>query len=404
MALSSWNITPGQLLIRVVTVMVVTFLGIVIVYDRSELQFSWEWPSRGKKHTQKSSAELAIFLSEGLLHGKKDTKNSTDELPKSSPERLLRLKKQDTNDKTAELPLPSGWSLRGKKLTPLLFVHIHKAGGTTICQIAQAVRISTPKPAKTRKDVTSWFSKNCNPNFADGWRGRAYGFSGPEAMLDYAKTVDMYAIEWPLPSQLPSELNILLVLREPLHLFFSLCVTELSELAKSPHLTSVVGKARQCMDKNKEYQTKYLAGCKSAGLKACRFSDIETHDVTPADVMVAKNIIEERAVAVLITERLDESQPILLAALGWNLKTSASQHRSGTHQTWVENLPGWGPSVREQTAALRSALQSWSPQLLSDFVIANVGDQQLYNTASQRFTQMLSHSEIMIGANNAYST
>jgi len=171
-------------------------------------------------------------------------------------------------------------------------VHIHKAGGTKICEISKVVGVRTPKQAKTFKDRASWFSKNCNPTFAGGWRGRAYGFAGPKAMLDYAKSVDMYAIEWPLPAELPCQINILLVLREPLHMLFCLCQIEISELEKSPHLKSAVAKLRQCIEKNREYQTKYLVGCKSAGLKTCRYSDIQTHNVTPADVMVAKNIIK----------------------------------------------------------------------------------------------------------------
>jgi len=295
-----------------------------------------------------------------------------------------------------ELPLkPFGIDLQRMKLTPLLFVHIHKAGGTTICNMARNAQLRTPKPAKTYKDRDSWFSKNCNPNFKDGWRGRAYGFQGPEAMWDYAKTVDMYAIEWPLPSQLPADLNILLILREPLHLFFSLCRV-VQWLQKSHGVASVVEKVRNCMHENKEYQTKYLAGCQSAGLEACRFSDIQTHDVKPEDVIVAKSIITERAAAVLITERLDESLPVIVGKLGWNLTNSASQYRSGTHQEWVEKLPGWGPGVKEQTAALESAFQSWSPQLYSEFVKSYIGDQQLYDLASLRFSQLLAQSDVSL--------
>jgi len=307
------------------------------------LVFSWEWPSHREKHTQ---------------------------------------------------VLPSGVFVRETKLTPLLFVHIHKAGGTTICQIAHAAQIQTPQPARTSKDKATWFSKNCNPTFKDGYRGRAWGFEGPVAMLDYAKTVDMYAIEWPLPSQLPSDLNILLVLREPLHLFFCLC-PEVQELQKDGGVASVVEKVRHCMLENKDYQTKYLAGCQSAGLQACHYSDIKTHNVKPEDVMVAKSIIE-RAAAVLITERLDESQPVILVKLGWNLTNSASQYRSGTRKEWVEKLPGWGPGVDEQTVALRSALHSWSPQLYSEFVKSNVYDQQLYNVASLRFSKLLAQSEVLL--------
>lgn len=347
-----------QLIMEVMAVMLVILLVLVFFNEISVLQFSWEWPLLGwKKHSDNKTAELPLL-----------------------PSKLFPLK---------------------EKLTPLLFVHIHKAGGTTICQISNAVQIRTPKPAKTRKDVSSWFSKNCNPTFADGWRGRAYGFKGPAAMLDYAKSVDMYAIEWPLPSQLPSELNILLVLREPLHLFFSLCVTQLQKLQTAAVLTDNVDNVRDCIQKNKEYQTKYLAGCQSAGLQACRFSDIQEHNTNPADVTLAKKLIE-RAAVVLITECLDISQPVLKAKLGWDISDSASKYRSGTHQTWVEELPGWGPSVQEQTIALGSALQSWSPQLHSEFVKSNVGDHLLYDIASQRFAQLLAQSESLLNNGNVH--
>lgn len=338
-----------------------------IMYDTSELLSL----SYGQED---STTQLRPFFSEGQLGGKEETKNEM-----------------------AELPFSSGWSLSKEKLTPLVFVHIHKAGGTTICMIAHAVGVRIPKPSRSQKDRTSWFSKNCNPTFADGDRGRAYGFKGPDAMLKYAEEVEMYALEWPMPSQLSSELNLLLVLREPLHMFFSLCVTELQKLSVSPNVASIVDKARECMYKNKQYQTKYLVGCKAAGLQACPYSEIQTLNATREDVMLAMKIVEEQAVVVFITERLDEIQPLLLTALGWNLTTSAAQHRGGTHKTWVEELPGWGPSVHEQNQALGSALKTWSPKLHYEYVISSIGDRQLYNAASRRFAQMLSQAKKMVG-------
>ena len=67
----------------------------------------------------------------------------------------------------------------------VLLVHIHKAGGTTICEWAKAAGFVVPVAAYTSHDQSSYFSKNCNPTHADS--KLAWGASGPEAMAAYAR-------------------------------------------------------------------------------------------------------------------------------------------------------------------------------------------------------------------------
>merc|ERR1712070_1302767 len=75
----------------------------------------------------------------------------------------------------------SNSSLRGSGISPqrrpILLVHIHKAGGTTLCTWAkEVVHLTTPLENLSRDE--GFFSRNCNPASKD--RENALGYRGPE--------------------------------------------------------------------------------------------------------------------------------------------------------------------------------------------------------------------------------
>ena len=81
-----------------------------------------------------------------------------------------------------------GWA-RGDNGT-VLFVHVHKGGGSTICAMAQGSDVRIPPPETSR----GWMGKNCNPRKVDKWRAWQ---APPDVMVQYARRlgVQFYAIE-----------------------------------------------------------------------------------------------------------------------------------------------------------------------------------------------------------------
>ena len=75
----------------------------------------------------------------------------------------------------------------------LLFMHVHKGGGSTVCSMARASGMRIPTPETSG----GWMGKNCNPRKRDkyrSWQAR------PDDMVAYARThrpepVQFYAIE-----------------------------------------------------------------------------------------------------------------------------------------------------------------------------------------------------------------
>ena len=123
------------------------------------------------------------------------------------------------------------------RLMPILFLHVPKSGGTSLCELARSASLRVPTNGNGTcmmsgdRRVESegvWapvYGKNCNPYFSE--RHDAWGGNGPERMLSYAadRRLNLFAMEMDArPSLLPwGSLAVLVIVRHPLHRLLSIC-------------------------------------------------------------------------------------------------------------------------------------------------------------------------------------
>lgn len=211
--------------------------------------------------------------------------------------------------------------------TTVIFLHVHKAGGTTVCNMAKASRVRVPPTAESK----SWYGKNCNPLAADipaAWRGT------PEVMLQYARDAQLqfYAIEARLPAVLPwGKAAFVGVVRQPLPLMFTNC-----------------GANVKCWQSYPNRQIMLYVGCSTSlelfhdedlppnvPEKYCDNRKFLRNRVTREHLEAAKRRAQ-RFSLVLPTERLSDAGPLLKAKFGWRA-SDASRHRGGTQSSAGRN-------------------------------------------------------------------
>ena len=123
------------------------------------------------------------------------------------------------------------------KHMPILFLHVPKSGGTSLCELARAEGLRVPylgngtcltSGDKRIESEGVWapvMGKNCNPYFEE--RHDAWGGNGPEKMIEYAtsRRLDLFAMEMNArPSLLPwGSFAVLAIVRDPLHRMLSIC-------------------------------------------------------------------------------------------------------------------------------------------------------------------------------------
>ena len=228
------------------------------------------------------------------------------------------------------------------RVAPVLFLHVHKSGGTSLCEAARLTKlhVETGMSCLTNGDRVAsagvWapvYGRNCNPVFID--RHDAWGGNGPQAMLAYARErgLDMFAMETTRPSVLPwGGLALLVVVRHPLHRLMSRCsrLKALLQPAASnqsrwmswsrggadsaPLSAASAISLRECMCQVRGTLVEDLAGVPGGGVD--RREQRPSH-VSRADVSRACRFLE-RASVVLVTDRLAEAGALLHASFGWN--------------------------------------------------------------------------------------
>lgn len=217
---------------------------------------------------------------------------------------------------------------------PIFLAHIHKAGGTTLCTLAIANGLCTPQPQDTMQDRTSWFSKNCNPAFAD--RDAASGYLGGRRLLAYAqrRRIRFLANEYAMPAAMPwNALTVVALVRDPLHLTLTLCsewrephVEPLAPGMPRTDASASVAMLRECVrnEPMRNYQVRRYAGCWALSWEAC-------HDKNErkAAAMGERHLRRalrflERASLVLVTERLGEAGPLIARVLDWRATDTAA--------------------------------------------------------------------------------
>ena len=253
------------------------------------------------------------------------------------------------------------------RLMPILFLHVPKSGGTSLCELARSASLRVPTNGNGTcmmsgdRRVESegvWapvYGKNCNPYFSE--RHDAWGGNGPERMLSYAadRRLNLFAMEMDArPSLLPwGSLAVLVIVRHPLHRLLSICpgakrVLESSNSNSSsgggsvissgltggwpgrlwrsiasastrphggtPHVSAAEAEISGCMCRYRGSLVYALGGVPGGGVD--RRGVRASHMTLRGDVSRAARFLE-RANVVLVTERLSDSGPLLGAAFGW---------------------------------------------------------------------------------------
>lgn len=221
---------------------------------------------------------------------------------------------------------------------PVILLHLHKGGGTTICSIAKNNRIPTPIPGKTRQDGASFMSKNCNPS----WKAKedAWTDNGANGVVEFLRQsgVGFYAIEAPIRARyafpalrdIPNNILLVSLVREPRSLMMSLCgVPDLMPDSKSS----------KCYEEMSNAQIRTYIGCEAKSDYATCGNAMHpalTHSNAASSVALAIEYIANTT--VLVTHRFSEASYILRHKLGWKY-TNTTLYRSGTHKTYPTLSP-----------------------------------------------------------------
>lgn len=209
----------------------------------------------------------------------------------------------------------------------VFFMHVHKGGGTTICNLAKQSKVMVPAMAQS----SSWMGKNCNPKAED--RRRAWE-AAPSELVAYARTshprvLNFYAIECRLPATLPwGQFALLGVMRQPMRHMFSNCFGLKPRCLRNYHnrqLALYVGCAISFGIHGNESAVPPVPPT-SLQCNADKFDQLRP--MTREHLEAGKRRIE-RFSLVIPTERLGDAQPLLSDKFGWRA-SSATRYRGGT--------------------------------------------------------------------------
>jgi len=270
-------------------------------------------------------------------------------------------------------------------------IHIHKAGGTSLCSLALRSGLCTPPPTLTLQDRSSWFSKNCNPAWAD--RDVASGYRGGQALAAYTQRLHLgfVANEFAVPTQMPwDSLDVVSLVRDPLKLTLTVCgVTVLPEWASFNQsiLARHLDKLKRCLEERgmRDYQVRRYAGCDLPTWAECNTA-LEQSAASEADLNTAINFLS-RSRLVLLTERFLEAGPLLARALHWAytdfgaLRDGAAKLAFGTTHSAHSDTP---------SRVLEAAIAKTDPAALDSLRRATALDQRLHDYALKRFEHDLS--------------
>lgn len=232
--------------------------------------------------------------------------------------------------------------VRARKI-PVLFLHIHKAGGSTMCNVAKENRLAVPA-VYSPSSYSGIAGKNCNPSpqhIAMAWSGSA----GDQALYAHAMGHDLFAHEKYLPAELAfGEMAFLGILRHPFDRYLSggkhtgfKCIPKYDRRTKQ--LTKTRGKDFheyvQCGEDN--FMVRRICGCLGSpkaevcgdhSPDALHESEFRKIPMTRKHLECAKARLDRFSV-VLVTEMMDQAPAILSAKFGWSV-TSMESLRGGT--------------------------------------------------------------------------
>ena len=303
--------------------------------------------------------------------------------------------------------------------TPILFLHVHKSGGTSLCEAARTAKLRTETGERCQSSgdrVTTsgvWapvYGKNCNPVFVD--RHDAWGGNGPDAMLSYAveRKLDFFAMETTRPSILPwGSIALLVVVRHPLHRLMSRCSRLKALLQPSANYTRWLpwrdraGNAaplsaeseeslRECACQVRGTLVEELAGAPGGGAdrRVARGARVRRADVARASRFL------ERASIVLVTDRLNEAGALLNSSFGWRsgvprLSPAAAQFARSRNSLAFRPGRRLSSSNGDDTAALHARFERAAPAMHALFISETRLELSVYQYASRIFDTRLKH-------------
>jgi len=272
---------------------------------------------------------------------------------------------------------------------PVYMIHIHKAGGTSLCSLAIRSGLCKPPPASTLSDRYSWFSKNCNPTWAD--KDVASGYAGGPALVAYAQRLHIGFVgnEYAVPQQMPWEaFDVVSLVRDPLQLTLSLC--DIAQLGNQSVNQSIpVAKLKRCLAKRDipDYQVRRYAGCSLPTWGECRASIEKNATAASEDDLGRALKFLARSRLVLLTERLHEAGCLLARALHWSA-TDTSALRVGADKLAFSTSHSAHSDIPNRV--LEAAIAATEPAVLESLRRATALDQRLHEHARKRFHQDLS--------------
>jgi hypothetical protein len=285
--------------------------------------------------------------------------------------------------------------------TPILYIHIHKDGGTTVCNLAKMNGLRVPPKPPDGKD-RGFLGKNCNPSTPDDAVMALW--SSPEDAERYAERhrVDLFMNEFYMPAALPAphhRVRLVIMLRDPLERIVSHCgptpnapFARFSTCATSPHMWNfAVGHLCACecgADDDRPCPVHEKLPRDSAGIPGFggwspppAIIDAGWPWNSSAHVACARRRLTQFDL-VLVMERLSESAELIRHVLGWQ-QANTTAHRSGTHKKKslrsLNTIRGWNES------ATSTALAQMEAQLR----IQNHEDIQLHLFASSLLDEQL---------------
>jgi hypothetical protein len=252
-------------------------------------------------------------------------------------------------------------AVSGRQNGFVFFKHIHKAGGTSLCQIAQTNMHAEDVPLPYREDWTT----NCVPfetffvpppgyylgpaadlndetSVDDPWFGAAcfFGFlSVPQlrALPSHFNPLNFVASEGPMPDAIPLDIPVayLTMLRDPLdrtlssYHWWQYMVDVMPEAPTECDVYAVPDKNASFYEWLKFYPDNWMTR-EFAGISTLfrKNSKGEVFDLTEADLMKAKQRLGYFS-AVLLVEKPVSSQLLLERIFGWRNANLSQYHALG---------------------------------------------------------------------------
>ena len=251
-----------------------------------------------------------------------------------------------------------------------MFVHIHKAGGTTLCNLAKANNLTVPA-TYSPTNYKGIAGKNCNPSplhLRAAWMGTVK----EQRLYVHAMALDFYAHEKFLPPELPfADVAFVTILRQPFDRLLSegkhtgfKCLPTVQRRPYTPHATaytlpsssssfstvprynatavSTFGEYVQCGEKNP--MVRRICGClpdaygNSPKAAACGDATADAIPdplfratvVTQRHLECAKQRLERFSVVMVTDMMFGGAAPLLLKhAFGWET-VDMDETRGGT--------------------------------------------------------------------------